>query len=79
MIALKRTTVSYSVLRKRCLDAIRHWPGCETVAGIQLVRANSPSGFSVKITLYGEAETRNADKAAAFVERQMGRDFYLAD
>jgi hypothetical protein len=79
MTALKRTIVSYGVLRKQCLDAIRHWPGCETVAGIQLVRANSPSGFSLKVTLYGNAETRRADKAAAFVERQMGREFYLAD
>jgi hypothetical protein len=61
------------------LDAIRQWPGCETVAGIQLVRTNSPSGFSVKITLYGKSEATKADKAAAFVERAMGRQFHLTD
>jgi hypothetical protein len=76
MSALKQTTVSYGVLRKHCLDAIRKWPGCEAVAAVQLVRTtNSPSGFSLKITLYGQADKKSADKAVAFVERQLGREF----
>jgi len=79
MIGLKRTTVTYTVLRKQCLHAIQQWPGCETVSGIQLIRANSPSGFSLRVTLYGTAEIRQANKAAAFVERHMGRRYYLAD
>jgi hypothetical protein len=51
--------VSYEALRKDCLEVIRQWPGCETVSGIQIIRDNSPSGFSVRITLY-ERQTRES-------------------
>jgi len=37
---------------------------CETVSGIQLVRDSSPAGFSVRVTLYGRADKRTADRAA---------------
>src|ERR1700740_3161487 len=52
MIKFNRTAVMYDTLRKECLKTIRQWPVCETVAGIQLIRDNSPAGFSAKITLY---------------------------
>jgi hypothetical protein len=30
--------VSYGDLRKQCLEAIRQWPGCQTVSGIRIIR-----------------------------------------
>ena len=48
--------LSYGVLRQECLDAVRQWPGCETVAGLQIVRQGTPGGFAVRVTLYGKAE-----------------------
>lgn len=74
---IERTKISYGALRKECLDAIRHWPGCETVAGIRLIRDNTPAGFSVEITLYGKADKRIADRALIYVEREKRRQFRL--
>jgi hypothetical protein len=76
---LPRAGIAYADLRKRCLEAICQWPGCETVAGIQLVRTNSASAFVVKITLYGQAEKKTADRAKACVEREMQRRFRLTE
>jgi hypothetical protein len=58
MIKFFRSAVTYDTLRKECLETIRQWPGCETVAGIRLIRDNSPAGFSAKVTLYGRAEKK---------------------
>ena len=69
--------LSYGALRKECLDAVRQWPGCATVAGIQIVRENSPGGFSVRVTLYGEADQKIANRATKFVEREKRRLFHL--
>jgi hypothetical protein len=55
--------VTYAVLRKECLDAVRQWPGSETIGGIQIIRANSPAGFAVRVTLYGEVDQKIADRA----------------
>jgi hypothetical protein len=60
MAKLKTVGVSYGALRKECLEAVRHWPGCETVGGIQIIRDNGPAGFSVRVTLYGEADVKDA-------------------
>jgi hypothetical protein len=76
---LIRTGIDYATLRRRCLEAIRQWPRCETVLGIQIMRDNSPAGFSVKVTLYGDAEKKVADRAIVFVEREMRRLFYLTE
>jgi hypothetical protein len=51
--------VTYAVLRKECLDAVRQWPGCETIGGIQIIRDNCPAGFAVRVTLYGR-QTRKS-------------------
>lgn len=67
--------ISYVALRKECLDAIKQWPGCETVAGIQLVRQNN-GDFLVRITLYGEANEKVADRASRAVQREMRRRFH---
>jgi hypothetical protein len=74
-----RTKISYGPLRRECLEAIRRWPGCETVAGLQLIRDNTPAGFSVKITLYGQADRKKADRARVCVEREKRRQFRLTE
>jgi hypothetical protein len=72
--------MSYGALRKECLEAVRQWPGCETVSGIQVIRNNTPGGFSVRVTLYGKADQKTADRAAiAFVQREKRRLFHLTE
>jgi len=75
----KTIGLSYGDLRKDCLAAVRQWPGCETVSGIQIIRDNSPAGFSVRVTLYGEAEERVADRAMNCVQREKQRHFHLTE
>jgi hypothetical protein len=77
----KSTTVGmrYAALRKECLDAVRQWPGCETVAGIQIIRDNTPAGFSVRVTLYGNAARKIADRAITCVQREVRRHFHLTE
>jgi hypothetical protein len=79
MVKFKTTGVSYGVLRKDCLEAIKPWPGGETVSGIQIIRDNSPAGFSVRITLYGQADKKRADRAMICVEREKRRYFHLLE
>jgi len=71
--------MSYGALRKECLEAVRQWPGCETVSGIQVIRNNTPGGFSVRVTLYGKADHKTADRAIAFVQREKRRLFHLTE
>jgi hypothetical protein len=71
--------MKYDSLRRVCLETIRQWPGCETVAGIQIIRTNKPGGFSVRVTLYGKAKARLADRAIVSVQREMRRHFHLID
>jgi hypothetical protein len=77
MIKFNRTAVTYDTPRKECPETIRQWPGCETVAGIQLIRDNSPAGFSAKITLYGRADKKVADRAMICVQREKRRPLSL--
>ena len=79
MIKFFRTAVTYDTLRKECLETIRQWPGCETVAGIRLIRDNSPAGFSAKITLYGRADKKVADRAMVCVQREKRRHYRLTE
>jgi hypothetical protein len=79
MVKLKTVVVSYANLRKDCLEAVRQWPGCETVRGIQIIRNNRRTGFTVRITLYGEADRSIADRAMIYVEREKRRRFHLLD
>jgi hypothetical protein len=71
--------LSYGELRKQCLEAVRAWPGCETVGGIQIIRDQTPGGFSVKVTLYGKADRKTADRAINCVVRETRRHFHLND
>jgi hypothetical protein len=79
MVKFKTVGMSYADLRKDCLEAVRQWPGCETVSGIQIIRSNRRSGFSVRITLYGEADQSIADRAMMYVEREKRRRFHLLE
>jgi len=79
MIKFNRTPVTYDTLRKECLETIRQWPCCETVAGIQLIRDNSPAGFSTKVTLYGRADKKVADRAMICVQRVKRRQYRLTE
>jgi hypothetical protein len=71
--------LSYGALQKECLEAVRQWPGCETVGGIQIIRDNTPGGFSVRGTLYGKADKKIADRAINCVQREKRRHFHLND
>ena len=74
----EKSLMSYAKLRKECLGAIKQWPGCETVSGIQLVRENN-GHFSIRITLYGSANEKIANRAARAVQREMRRRFHLTE
>jgi hypothetical protein len=79
MAKLKTVGLSYGALREECLEAVRQWPGCESVAGIQILRSNAPGSFSVRITLYGNADERIADRAITCVQREKRRQFHLTE
>jgi hypothetical protein len=70
--------LSYADLRKQCLDAIRLWPGCETIGGIRIIRENN-GRFSVRVTLYGDADKRLADRAIRAIEREKRRFIHLTE
>jgi hypothetical protein len=70
--------LSYAALRKVCLDAVRHWPGCETIEGIQIIRQNN-GRYSVRVTLYGKAKRQIADRAMMAVQRETRRCFHLIE
>jgi hypothetical protein len=71
--------LSYGALRKECLEALKQWPGCETVGAIQIIREKSPGSFSVRVTLYGQADRKTADRAMSFVQREKRRLYHLKD
>jgi len=70
--------ITYNDLRRMCLEAVKQWPGCETISGIQIIRAANRK-FSVRVTLYGKSEKRVADRAIRCVEREMSRHFHLLE
>jgi hypothetical protein len=71
--------LSYGALRRECLGALRQWPGCETVGAIQIIREKSPGSFSVRVTLYGHADRKTADRAMSFVQREKRRLYHLTE
>ncbi len=76
---IQHTGLSYGALRKECLETVRQWPGCEIVGGVQIIRDNTPGGFSVRGTLYGKANKKIADRAITCVQREKRRHFHLND
>ena len=79
MTKTKTAGMTYAALRKECLGAVRQWPGCEAVAGIQIIRDNTPAGFSVRVTLYGNSDRKTADRAIICVQREVRRHFHLLE
>jgi hypothetical protein len=79
MVKSETFGLSYGALRKECLEAVRQWPGCETVGAIHIIRDGRPGGFSVRVTLYGKAKKRIADRAINYVQREKRRHFHLID
>jgi len=61
------------------MEELRQWPGCETVGGIQIMRSNKPGDFSVRVTLYGKADKKIADRAINCVQREKRRHFHLTE
>lgn len=78
MLGFGTKAVTYAALRKECLDAVRHWPGCESISGIQLVRTNN-GRFTVRVTLYGTSDKKLADRAIVYVQRELQRHFRLLE
>jgi hypothetical protein len=79
MTKFKTVGLRYAALRKECLEAVREWPGCETVNGIQIIRSNKRGGFSVRVTLYGNADVKIAERAIRSIQREKRRQFHLLD
>jgi hypothetical protein len=79
MVKSQTVGIDYMALRKECLEAVRHWPGCESIAGIQIIRSKRTGSFYVKITLYGTADVKKADRAMACVQREKRRQFHLIE
>jgi hypothetical protein len=79
MVKYIRVGLRYDALRKESLAAVRQWPDCGTIGGIQIIRSNKPGGFSVRITLYGKAEVKTAERAIGCVQSEKRRQFHLLD
>ena len=39
------TGLKYDALRRECLNAVRQWPGCESIGGIQIIELASLGAF----------------------------------
>ena len=80
MAKFKTVGLDYTTaLRKECLETVRQWPGCKSIAGIQILRGKRTGSFSVKITLYGNANVKTANRAIVCVQREIQRKFHLMD
>ncbi len=77
MARSRTTAIDRTALAQQCLDAIRLWPGCETVKEICIL-ASGPTDFLVRVIEYGDAVKRKADRAALCVQREKSRMYHLA-
>jgi hypothetical protein len=75
-LPFNRSTFASGTAVDRRFQAERDSERCSH-RGIRLIRNNSPAGFSVRITLYGKADKRIADRALTYVEREKRRQFRL--
>jgi hypothetical protein len=74
---LKHTVgISRADLTRDCLQHIRCWPGCETVASVGVL-GDPRGGFSVRVIDYGVANKRISDRAIRCVEREKLRRYHL--
>src|SRR6202047_1387523 len=64
-MSLQRSLIAHDhrPILDRLPSRIRFATGTETVGGIQIIRSNTSGGFSVRVTLYGKADKKIADRA----------------
>jgi hypothetical protein len=74
-----RTTKAIDVERAKrdCLIAVKHWPGCETVAEIGIV--HEELGSTLTVLNYGAAEKRLADRAVRSFQNEFRRHHHIVD
>jgi hypothetical protein len=70
------TGITREDLTRVCLQELRLWPGCETVAGLAVL-VDSRGKFTVHIVEYGLAKKKNADRAIRCIQREKLRHFHL--
>lgn len=68
--------ITREVLTRDCLQELRLWPGCETVAGLAVL-VTADGKFTVHVVEYGLAKKRNADRAIRCIQRAKRRHFHL--
>ena len=74
---LKHTVgIGRADLTRDCLQQLRLWPGCETVAGLGVL-GNLNGGFTVHVIDYGAANKKVADSALRCIQREKLRRFHL--
>jgi hypothetical protein len=74
---LKHTVgISRADLTRDCLQQVRLWPGCESVAGLGVL-GNLRGAFTVHVTDYGAAKKKIADRAIRCIQREKLRRYHL--
>jgi hypothetical protein len=74
---LKHTVgIGRADLTRDCLQQLRLWPGCETVAGLGVL-GDLNGGFTVHVIEYGAASKKVADRALRCIQREKLRRFHL--
>lgn len=70
------TAIERKELARICLEQIRLWPGCEAVVSVGVL-SMPPGRFTLRVTEYGTAPTKLADRALRAIEREKLREFHL--
>ena len=74
---LKHTVeISRADLTRDCLEQLRLWPGCETVAGVAIL-GDQRGRFTVHVVDYGASSKRVADRALRCIQREKLRRYHL--
>jgi len=74
---LKHTVeISRADLTRDCLQQLRLWPGCETVAGVAVL-GDQRGRFTVHVVDYGASSKRIADRALRCIQREKLRRHHL--
>jgi hypothetical protein len=68
--------ITREALTRECLQELRLWRGCETVAGLAVL-GGTGGKFTVHVAEYGIASKRIADRAIRYIQREKLRKFRL--
>jgi hypothetical protein len=68
--------ISRDDLARDCLQAVRMWPGCETVRLIGIF-GMPRERFAARVIDYGLANKKLADRALRCIEREKLRQYHL--